>query len=156
MDIKIITPADFDSVVAIAQALPEWFDDSARNHQIPIDVKHHDGFIAFINGIPVGFVTLYVAQGRLNISWMGVLISNQRHNIGGTLLRAVEDQAKAMGITEIGTYTLGDNVDYAPYQRTRSFYYKNGFCVYKRSTTDNPGCPEEIWLSKKVQDNQDK
>jgi GNAT superfamily N-acetyltransferase len=152
VDLKIVAlaPALFPDVVAIAQSLPEWFDESARNIQIPTDVKYHDGFIAILAGRPVGFVTLYVGQGRLNISWMGVLREHQRLGIGEALLWAVVDRAIALGITEVGTYTLGDGVDYLPYERTRSFYYKNGFRVYKRSTTDDPGCPEEIWLTKDV------
>ncbi len=150
LEIVKLTPAQFSDVVAIAQSLPEWFGDSARNIQIPTDVKYHDGFIAMVDGHAVGFVTLYVAQGRLNISWMGVLREHQRLGIGEALLRAVVERAVALGITEVGTYTLGDGVDYLPYERTRSFYYKNGFRVYKRSTTDNPGCPEEIWLTKDV------
>ena len=80
VDLKIVelTPAQFPDVVAIAQSLPEWFDDNARNIQIPTDVKYHDDFIAMVDGHPGGFVTLYVGQGRLNISWMGVLREHQR------------------------------------------------------------------------------
>ena len=53
VDPKIVelTPAQFLDVVAIAQSLPEWFDDSARNIQIPTDVKYHDGFIAWLTVI---------------------------------------------------------------------------------------------------------
>ncbi len=152
VDLKIVelTPAWFPAVVAIARSLPEWFDDSARNHQIPTDVRYHDGFVALADGNPVGFLTLYVGQGRLNISWMGVLREHQRQGIGEALLRAVVERAVALGIAELGVYTLGDGVEYPPYERTRSFYYKNGFRVYKRCTTDNPGCPEEIWLARDV------
>lgn len=150
LEIVELSPALFQDVVAIAQSLPEWFDDSARNIQIPTDVKYHDGFIAIIDGHSVGFVTLYVGQGRLNISWMGVLREYHRLGIGEALLRAVVERAAALGIPEVGTYTLGDSVEYLPYERTRSFYYKNGFRVYKRSTTDDPGCPEEIWLTRNV------
>ena len=45
---------------------------------------------------------------------------------------------------------LGDSVEYQPYEETRRFYWKCGFSVYKRAQTDNPGCPEEIWISKPI------
>jgi hypothetical protein len=66
------------------------------------------------------------------------------------LLRELEKKARELGIPEIATYTLGDRVDYAPYEQTRAFYFKNGFSIYQRSQTDNPSCPEEIKISKKI------
>ena len=53
-------------------------------------------------------------------------------------------------IEEITTDTLGDSVDYAPYEGTRAFYFKHGFQIYQRAQTDNPGCPEEIKIRKRV------
>ena len=95
-------------------------------------------------------MTLYVAEGRLHIGWLGVEKEFQRQGIGSRLLRAVEQKARDLRIDELATYTLGDSVEYQPYDVTRSFYWKCGFTVYKRSRTDNPGCSEEIWISKRV------
>jgi hypothetical protein len=53
-------------------------------------------------------------------------------------------------VTEIATYTLGDGVDYKPYEAAREFYFRRGFTVYQRSKTDNPGCPEEIKIRKRI------
>ncbi len=150
MEILKLEPRYRDGVVSVAQALPEWFDESARTAQIPTDVKFHDGFVAVEKSSVVGFITLYVANGHLNISWMGVQPGFQRAGIGEALLRAAEGHAALLGLKELCTFTLGDGVDYPPYERTRSFYYKNGFRVYKRSRTNNPGCPEEIWLLKAI------
>ncbi len=150
MEIAELEPQHREAVVSVASALPEWFDENARTRQIPTDVRFHGGFVALDKGSVVGFITLYVANGHLNISWMGVLPAYQRSGIGRALLHAAEGRAVLLGLTELCTYTLGDGVDYPPYQQTRSFYYKNGFRVYKRSQTDSPGCPEEIWLSKEI------
>ncbi len=98
----------------------------------------------------VGFVTLYVAEGRMHIGWLAVDKQMQRQGLGSRLLDAAESKARQMGIDELATYTLGESVAYPPYDATRSFYWKHGFKVYKRSKTDNPGCPEEIWISKRV------
>ncbi len=93
-------------------------------------------------------MTLYVAEGKLTIGWLGVHCELHRQGIGRLLLDKAEEAAKQMGIRELSLYTLGDGVDYEPYERTRQFYFAHGFQVYQRSQTDNEGCPEEIKLSK--------
>lgn len=137
-------------ILAVAQDLPEWFDESARENSIPIDIRYQEGFVAVSAQRVVGFVTLYVAEGRLHIGWLGVAREFHRQGIGTRLLAAAEMKARELKIDELTTYTLGDSVDYEPYNLTRNFYWKRGFSVYKRSKTDNSGCPEEIWISKRV------
>ena len=137
-------------ILEIVEILPEWFDETARTRSVPTDLRHQLGYVAVSNHRVVGFVTLYVTEGRLHIGWLGVDKPFQRQGIGGRLLDATESKARQMGIDELATYTLGDSVTYQPYEVTRSFYWKHGFKVYKRSRTDNPGCPEEIWISKQV------
>ncbi len=140
----------YSGILTIVENLPEWFDESARSRSIPTDIRHQEGFVAVSGQRVVGFVTLYVAEGRLNIGWLGVDKEFQRQGLGSRLIEAAEMKAQDLGIDELATYTLGDNVEYQPYDVTRSFYWKCGFSVYKRSRTDNPGCPEEIWISRQV------
>ena len=139
-------------ILAVVEDLPEWFDETARTKSIPIDMRHQEGFVAVSGQRVVGFVTLYVAESRLNIGWLGVDREFHRQGIGTRLLAAAEMKARDLGIDELATYTLGDSVDYEPYDLTRNFYRKHGFSVYKRSRTDNAGCPEEIWISKRVKE----
>lgn len=141
---------DWNAVIRVAQALPEWFDDDARQRAIPVDVRFQDGFVAEDDGKVLGFITLYVAEGRVNIGWMGVLPGWHGQGIGKRLIAAAEDFCRERRIPELVTYTLGDSVDYAPYAATRAFYFAQGFVVYQRSQTDNPGCPEEIKIKKKI------
>lgn len=148
--IRPLAGDDHAAVIQIAESLPEWFNETARRHAIPIDVQHQEGFVAVCEGTVAGFVTLYVAEGHLNIGWMGVRRELHREGIGTALLDRAEARAAELGIGEIATYTLGEGVDYAPYEQTRRFYFKNGFEVYQRSQTDNPGCPEEIRIRKPV------
>jgi GNAT superfamily N-acetyltransferase len=101
-------------------------------------------------GLVVGFIRLYVAEGRLNIGWLGVARDRHRQGIRGQLLKAAEQHARRQGIGELATHTLDAGVDYPPYERTRAFYFKHGFEVYQTSRTDNPGCPEEIRIRKRV------
>lgn len=146
--IRQITEADYTAVAGIVNDLPEWFDADARERSIPIDVQHHNGFVAIDKSEVLGFITCYVAEGRLNIGWLGVRRDGHRRGIGSLLLTRVEELATNLGIKEIATYTLGEGVNYPPYEATRRFYRARGFQVYQRSQTDNPGCPEEIRLKK--------
>jgi GNAT superfamily N-acetyltransferase len=150
MVIRVLTPGDHAAVIAVAESLPEWFDEDARHRAIPIDICHQQGFVAAEGDSIIGFITLYVFEGRLNIGWLGVRRDAQRKGAGKALLGQAEDLARALCIAELATFTLGDSVDYAPYEGTRQFYFRNGFEVYRRSQTDNPGCPEEMHIRKQV------
>lgn len=155
--IRRFTPGDHEQVVRIAELLPEWFDDDARDRAIPIDLKYQEvfvceGFDSSADRTPLilGFIALFIAEGRVNIGWMGVHPDYHRQGIGGNLIQAAEDYCQSIGVDELATYTLGDRVEYPPYESTRAFYQKHGFTIYQRSQTDNPGCPEEIKLKKRV------
>jgi ribosomal protein S18 acetylase RimI-like enzyme len=145
--IRALVEADYSEVIEVVTGLPDWFDDAAII-SVPIDLRHQRGFVAERQGKVVGFITLYVAEGKLNIGWLGVQAGLHRQGIGRLLLDKAEEVARQLGIQTLALYTLGDGVDYEPYERTRRFYFANGFQVYQRSQTDNPGCPEEIKLSK--------
>jgi GNAT superfamily N-acetyltransferase len=148
--VRLMQKGDYPAVKQIVQSLTEWFDDRARNVSVPIDIRHQHGFIAMSGDDVVGFITLYVAEGKLNIGWMGVRSDLHRKGIGRLLLKHAEQVATEMGITQLATYTLGDRVAYEPYERTRQFYFRNGFRVYQRSQTDNPSCPDEIRIVKEI------
>ncbi len=148
--IQPLAEEHFTGILTIVENLPEWFDETARSRSVPTDIRHQHGFVAVADQKVVGFVTLYVTEGRLHIGWLAVDMGYQRQGIGSQLLEAAEMKARELGINELATYTLGESVEYQPYDLTRSFYWKCGFKVYKRSRTDNPGCPEEIWISKRI------
>ena len=64
--IRALVEADYSEVIEIVAGLPDWFDDAA-SISVPIDIKHQRGFVAERQGKVVGFMTLYVAEGKLNI-----------------------------------------------------------------------------------------
>ncbi|MBN1436937.1 MAG: GNAT family N-acetyltransferase [Sedimentisphaerales bacterium] len=150
LEIRELQSEDIEDILEIADELSEWFDDDARTRAIPIDVRYQKGYAALVEKNVVGFITLFVAEGRVNIGWLGVKPKMQRSGIGGQLLAKAEEFCGEMGIKELATYTLGEGVDYGPYESTRAFYYKNGFEVFQRSQTDNPSCPEEIKMREVV------
>ena len=136
--------------MTLVEGLPEWFDATAREESIPIDLRHQTVFVANEQDTIVGFVSLFVFQGRLEIGWLGVDRRRRRAGIGRQLLDHAAGHARSLGISKLAAHTLGDAVDYAPYAETRAFYYAQGFKVASRAKTDNPGCPEEILVVKDI------
>jgi GNAT superfamily N-acetyltransferase len=149
--IRELRQEDQAEVLALIETIPQWFNNDARERAIPIDIQHHHGYVAEADGLIVGFITLFVFEGRLIIGWLGVIATHHRLGVGGRLLQQAEQYGRECGIKELATYTLGDSVDYEPYEATRQFYYRHGFTIYQRNQTDNPGCPEEIWIKKPIQ-----
>ncbi|MEK7484850.1 MAG: GNAT family N-acetyltransferase [Planctomycetota bacterium] len=150
MQIRKLQTSDTPQILKLVERLPQWFDRRAQEIGIPLDLKHQAGFVALLDNILVGFTTYYVAEGRLIIGWLGVAPEHHRKGIGKKLLEALNEIAKSFDIEEMATYTLGDQVDYPPYASTREFYFRCGFKIYQRSQTDNPSCPEEIKIRRKI------
>ncbi len=151
-EVRSISERDHHQIMEIVEGLPEWFDEDARSRAIPRDLQNQDGFVALYEVQIVGFITLFFAEGRLNIGWLGARRDYHGRGVGSALLRHAEGFGRRHGIEEIATYTLGDAVDYEPYEATRRFYFRQGFEVYQRNTTDNPGCPEEIRIKKRIKE----
>lgn len=148
--IRVMSEADSQSIRELVNELPEWFDEYAREKAIPSDLRHQNTFVAVEEDRVVGFITLFFAEGRLNIGWLAVRRYYHGKGIGRALLKRAEVFGRKKGMKELATVTLGDGVDYEPYKATRSFYLRQGFEIYQRNTTDNPGCPEEIKIKKKI------
>ncbi len=66
------------------------------------------------------------------------------------LLEFAEDHLRDAGVTQVRVETLGDSVEYEPYEWTRAFYRAMGFSEFKRVMTDNPGMPESLTLRKTI------
>ena len=150
MLIRSIQPQDHAACVAVVKTLTGWFSPDAQDRAVPADLKYQQGFLAESDGRVVGFITLFVAEGRLNIGWLAVRRDYHRQGIGGKLLARAEQRAAELGLSELATYTLGDSVEYKPYEMTRAFYFKHGFQIYQRNKTDNSECPEEIKIKKRI------
>jgi GNAT superfamily N-acetyltransferase len=111
IETRQIEKQDHPGILAVAEALPDWFDEDARRRAIPADLWHQDGFVALTEGQIVGFITLFVSEGRLNIGWLGTRLDCHRDGIGSQLLACAEEFGRQHGLKEMATYTLGDGVD---------------------------------------------
>jgi len=148
--IRTTCEGDHQGILDLVASLPEWFAGDPADRSIPIDIRFNDGFVAEYNGSIVGFATIHVGDGRLNIGWLGVRRELQRQGIGSRLLLAVEGAARTMGLCEIATVTVGEGAGSPEFEAARRFYRSRGFTVFQRSTTDNPECREEIKLKKQI------
>jgi ribosomal protein S18 acetylase RimI-like enzyme len=145
--LESIEKEDHNDILNIMKSLNKWFDESALKN-IVIDLKYHKGYIAKDKDEIIGFIIYFVYEGIGNIGWIGVKIDYQNKKIGKKLLERIESDFKENGINIVQVYTLSDTVEYKPFENTRMFYYNNGFNEYRRVKTNNPNCPEELYLRK--------
>ncbi len=148
VELRSITSDDFTAVIGLARALPEWFNQEGIR-QITVDVERQPGAVAVANGDVIGFITwTFDGQSSGEIGWIAVDAGRHRGGIGRRMLSLAEDRLRDSGVIDLFVETLGDSVDYEPYERTRSFYRAVGFRDFKRAKTDNPGMPESLTLHK--------
>ena len=69
---------------------------------------------------------------------------------GEMLFFEFERIMKERDINILQVKTLGESVEYPPYDRSRNFYRKVGFKKHRSEFTDNPECPEELILRKRL------
>lgn len=146
ISVRIATQQDTNAILNIAKALPEWFTPKGIN-LIKTDLQFQNGLCAELDSKVIGFITFFVNEARAQIGWMGVLPEYQRQHIGKQLLTQLCENLKRANVTEIQVHTLGDSVDYAPYEKTRLFYRSFGFKDFKTiSNPENPAYEEELIL----------
>lgn len=148
-ELRPMTADDFAAAIAIGRSLPEWFNHPGIE-EMAGDRRWQMGAVADVDGEVVGFVTWCSHEGRGEIGWIAVSLEHHRHGIGARLLEFAEDSLRNSGSTEVLVETLGDSVDYEPYERTRAFYRAASFRDFERVMTDNPAMPESLTLKKSL------
>jgi ribosomal protein S18 acetylase RimI-like enzyme len=148
--LRPIESDDRAAAMAVARSLPEWFN-APGLEQMAIDLHHQSGIMAEADGEIIGFVTWCSRAGIGEIGWIAVAPSHHRGGIGRRLLEAAEERLAGSGAAEVQVETLGDSVDYEPYERTRAFYRAAGFRYLRSEMTDDPGMPESLWLRKPLE-----
>lgn len=112
----------------IMNSLPKWF--SPPEDILKKSVAHRDMpfFAAFDGTKVIGFVALKVHNKyTVDMYNLGVLEEYHRQGIGHAILMAVESYSKENRYKFITVKTLDASAQYEPYERTRAFYFKNGF-----------------------------
>ncbi|HOQ76692.1 MAG TPA: GNAT family N-acetyltransferase [Thermoclostridium sp.] len=130
-DVREVHDKDLKTSITleIMNALPDWFsppEDIVRKSAIHRDMPF---FAAFDGDRAIGFVALKIHnEYTIDMYTLGVLQEYHRQGVGSAILKAVEDYGRRNGYRFITVKTLDASAQYEPYERTRTFYLKNGFC----------------------------
>ena len=147
--IRKLRMADRAAVGRIARSLPEWFTAEGQT-MIAQDVQTQQGFVAVEGDRVVGFLTYFTHEGIGHIGWLGVAPAKHRQGIGRLLSERFESALRRLNIAVAEVATLGDSVDYEPYNHTRAFYRAIGYSTFRVEKRGTPQCPEMLYLRKKI------
>jgi len=126
MEIIIKKTNEADKSFAIAQKLPDFFDERGLK-QIEQDTKTQLLYGAYVEGEMVGFVTYKeINSDTLEMTWLGVLPEMQNKKIGNKLvIESLKEAGEKYKVCEVKT--LSETDPYEPYKKTREFYKSVGF-----------------------------
>ena len=141
--------SDIGSVLQIAKSLDDWFNEDGIKY-IEQDLAFQKLIISEADCKPIGFLSFFTYEGIGYLGWLGVQKEYHGESVGEMLFLEFERIMHENEIHTLQVKTLGESVDYPPYDRTRKYYFKMGFTEYRTEITDNPGCPEELILRKRI------
>ncbi|MDP3728132.1 MAG: GNAT family N-acetyltransferase [bacterium] len=149
MKIRPATEKDKKEAMVIAKSLKEWFNkDGIKN--MALDFRMNHCIVAIEKEKVLGFLSYTTYSGKMLLLWMGVKRDLQRKGVGKYLLDWLVKESKKLKLYSIEVETLPEEDVYEPYERTRSFYYKNGFkrVLYKKARVQ--GWDDQIVLERKI------
>jgi ribosomal protein S18 acetylase RimI-like enzyme len=141
--------SDTQVVLKIARTLDDWFSENGIKY-IKQDLEFQRLLLAEANSLPIGFLSFFIYEGVGYLGRIGVYEHYHGSNAAEMLFKEFERIMKDSEINVLQVKTLGESVDYPPYDRSRNYYRKMGFEKYRSEMTDNPECPEELILRKKI------
>ena len=150
--VKKATNEDKLKALKLAKDLKDWFSLEGLKH-METDFKFNQVVVAKDQvGKVVGFLCYTAYSGRVLLLWMGVKLENQGQGIGSLLLNWLSNETKKLDYYAIEVETLPEEIKYAPYEKTRDFYYRHGFkrIAYRKASL--PGWDDQIVLEKRVRD----
>lgn len=133
-------------ILEIADSLVEYFTKSGKE-QLSLDLKTQKGLVAIKNGQLLGFITYFSQQANVEIGWMGICKNYQNKGIGKRLLSELVNELMKLGFKKVQVKTLDESVEYEPYEKTRKFYFSQGFKkISVNYYEDNLECEAEAVL----------
>ena len=149
MNIRKASDKEKKEAIKIAESLKEWFNkDGMKSMKIDFAMNHV--VVAKEKEKVLGFLSYTTYSGKMLLLWMGVRKQSQRSGVGKDLLNWLVEEARRLRLYSIEVETLPEEDVYEPYERTRAFYYKNGFerILYKKARVK--GWDDQIVLEKKI------
>ncbi len=149
MNIVKASKKDKQKALKIASSLKDWFTTDALKN-MSLDFEMNNLVVAKEQNKVVGFLCYSSFSGKMLLMWLGVDPSWHGKGVGTNLLSWLEDEARRLGLYSIEVETLPDEIEYEPYEKTRNFYYKNGFkrVLYKKASIE--GWDDQIILEKLI------
>jgi len=129
--------------LAIMHSLPQWFSPPEDIDRKAVLYRDFPFFAAYDGARAVGFLALKLHNEYTgDVHSIGVLEEYHRHGIGAQLLAMAEEYLRERNYRYLTVKTLDASADYEPYERTRKFYFKQGFVPLEVFThywdEDNP------------------
>jgi ribosomal protein S18 acetylase RimI-like enzyme len=122
---------DAEACDAVLASLPYFFGDPDGQRQCHEAVRTQLGFVADLEGVVRGFITLEAQQpGSSEITWLAVHADHRRGGIGRMLVEASVELLRGEGQSMLFVLTLGPSVPEEAednYEGTREFYRRMGF-----------------------------
>ena len=143
------TTSDIVKVLQIAKSLDDWFNKDGIKY-IKQDFEFEKLIMVDVDLEPIGFLSYFIYEGIGYLGWIGVYERHHGTGAGEMLFFEFERIMKERDINILQVKTLGESVEYPLYDRSRNFYRKVGFKKHRSEFTDNPECPEELILRKRL------
>jgi len=152
--IKEITNPDIKTEITlcIMNALPTWFSPPEDIENKAIIHRTYPFFAVFDDDRVIGFLALKIHnQYTAEVYNIGILEEYHRRAIGHLLIERSVEYCKDNNLIYLTVKTLDSSAVYEPYDRTRAFYYKEGFTpleVFKTFWNEENPC---LFLVKKIE-----
>lgn len=140
------TRNDLPEIINLSGDLNEWFTERGVD-LLGVDVNFQSQIVAVHRNFLVGFISFYVFEGIAHIAWMGVDRCRHRMGIGRTLMSHMKKEMKKHGVSKIKLLTLGEDIDYEPYARTRAFITACDFALESLVHTEIEEFPSQACFS---------
>jgi ribosomal protein S18 acetylase RimI-like enzyme len=117
------TTLDYSTVLQIAKSLDDWFNEDGIKY-IEQDLEFEKLIIVEADSEPIGFLSYFLYEGIGYLGWIGVYERYHGTGAGEILFYEFERVMNNFNIHTLQVKTLGESIDYLPYERSRNFYRK--------------------------------
>ncbi len=110
--------------------IAKWFTPAAIE-EMKQEFNEYNGFMAYLNDNPVGFISYKLKKEILDITWIGVIEELHDCGIGTRLIKRILQEARNNQIAFIDVETLAAHHADENYKKTIGFYKSRGFAEHK-------------------------